>query len=64
MVDPNSTEFSLHIVKTAFDHSACTRPALPPSLKGVAAETVTFKLADSDIDALGGGSSVATLSCW
>ena len=60
VVDPNSTAFSLHIVKNSFDHAACTRPALPPSLKGVAAETVTFKLADPGV--LGG--SVTKLACW
>ena len=47
LVDPNSTvfAFALHIVKTSYEHSKCTRPALPPTLQGVRAETITFKLA-------------------
>jgi galactosylceramidase len=60
IVDPNSTAFSVHVVKNSFDHAACTRPKLPPSLKDVAPETVTFKL--SDPGTLGG--SVTKLACW
>jgi hypothetical protein len=59
-VDPNSTAFSLHVVKNSFDHAPCTRPGLPASLKGVSAETVTFKLSDPAV--LGG--SAAKLACW
>lgn len=64
MVDPNTTKFSLHVVKNSFDHAACTRPALPPSLKGVAAETVTFKISDPARLALGGSVPVTKLACW
>jgi hypothetical protein len=63
MVDPNTTAFSLHVVKNSFDHAACTRPHLPTSLKGVAAETITFKISDPAM-LVDGSKPVTKLACW
>ncbi|EGD72245.1 galactocerebrosidase [Salpingoeca rosetta] len=57
LVDPNSSDFTITVVKIDHDHAPCTRPALPPF--DVHAETVTFKLAPSM-----GGSSVPALAVW
>jgi len=44
-VDPQSSDFTMNIVKISRDHASCTRPKLPDF--SVTAETVKFKLAAS-----------------
>ena len=60
IVDPTEGDvgFALHVAKNSFDHTACTRPRLPPSQDDVAAENVTFEL-----DASLGGGAATSLAC-
>jgi galactosylceramidase len=44
LVDSDSNDFALHVVKNSYDHAACTRPHLPSSQDHVEAENVTFIL--------------------
>jgi len=44
-VDPESSDFTMNVVKISHDHAACTRPPLP--YFAVKEETVTFALAAS-----------------
>eukprot|EP00039_Didymoeca_costata_P022216 m.4005 g.4005 ORF g.4005 m.4005 type:complete len:975 (+) comp2877_c0_seq1:110-3034(+) len=57
IADPNTTDFTIHVVKISFDHAPCTRPSLPDSEKSVFAENVTFFLAPS----MG---NISTLKLW
>ena len=60
IVDPaeGAVGFALHVVKNSLDHTACTRPGLPPRQDEVAAENVTFML-----DASLGGCAATSLAC-